>query len=201
MELTIATPREELVRKYRELCEKHARLLKQMEERATERVVVSKLSRALLRSTSSALALIEGRIVVAANHAWRLLDTPSEPREWNSAGDPPRTFASLAGAAVESAAPEIAPNGDVFVRCSDGVRVRLRVERLGGDSILAVAHDDAEAGVRLHRARNHMAAAMFQSRLLLEECGDPAAAPRAAAISELVRLAAEALEPNPQRPR
>jgi hypothetical protein len=205
MELTNATSREELVRKYRELSEKHERLLQKLHEKALERTVVSRLSRATLQSRHSALALVEGRRVVAANPAWRLLDIPSQPRQWNGAGVPPQTHPSLLEAALDTRG-SMEPSGSVFTRVTDGVRVRLRAEHIPADgalpaSILLVAIDDAEPGSRQHRVRNHLAAALLQARLLQEECGAASdAGRRAAAIGELVRLASLALEP-PQTPR
>jgi hypothetical protein len=205
MELTDSTAREGLARKYRELCEKHERLLHRLEEQAKERSVVSRLSRATLRSRLSAVALIEGGVVVGANPAWRRLDTPS--REWTGTGSPARTFASLAAAALASADSRTSPGSNLFVRVADGVRVRLRIEWLDADgtspaSILVIAIEDDETGSREHRVRNHLAAVAFQAHLLRNESeAGSEALRRADAITELVRLASEALESHPQPTR
>lgn len=186
-----------LARKYRELCEKYDRLVHRYDELAAERLVITRISRAVSRSRRLALAVFQADTVMAANPAWRNLCNPSVAREWRSHVEPTRVFVSLDEAALLSA-PEEHGSWRQLVRIADGQRVKLHLEEVEGADgrlLLAVAIDEQGAMVAVHRARNHLAAAMLQIRLLRDEC-DGAGAGRASTIAELLQLASSALEPG-----
>lgn len=186
--------------KFRELSEKHERLVKRLEAQTEDRLVISRLARLVIASKTFAFGVFVEGILVSSNPAWRALGDVPGSRVWRLHDDATVQYASLNDAIVAISAKP--PNAwQQLVRVADGYRIRLRLERIdeadGGFTILAAAIDERAASVAVHRARNHLSAAILQMRLLRDEVeAGTGITHRAASISELLLLASMALEPG-----
>jgi len=197
---TMEDPHASLLLKYRELSEKHERLVKRLEAQTEDRLVISRLARLLTASKMFAFGVFEESALVSSNPAWRALGDVPGSRDWRLFEDATIVFPSLNEAVLAISAKPVAAWLQL-VRVADGYRIRLRMERVdeedGRSTFLVAAIDERAASVAMHRARNHLAAAMLQMRLLRDDVDSgKGVSHRAASISELLTLASAALEPG-----